>query len=402
MRTRPSPDRSSSAVTRFATAALLALTLLTTHAVRPSGASVSPVPVPLPAGSEGGALRGVTCPAPTRCWAVGWSGGATGMRRLALRWGGSRWSVSPTPPPTAVGDEGTLDSLDAVACRYSTTCWAVGATGGWSTHWGIRFPLMLRRDGTPWTVAPQPELPPLPPGTGRTMGILTGITCSEPTTCWAVGYSYAFPGRRRRVVLRQRGSSWSVIPTPLPAGTRDSELRAVTCSAADECWAVGRFEGTHGAGRLVLRWDGTRWSVVRTPLPVGNLDSALYGVTCISRAECWALGEYTGAHSAGPGRLVLRWNGAGWIVVAAPVPTDARESSLESMACRNRETCWAVGHAGRRPLVMRRTGTSWSVVPNPAGAAPAALHSTACFRDGCWAVGDSGEGHLRPFAVRLE
>jgi hypothetical protein len=68
-------------------------------------------------------LNGVSCPAATRCVAVGESG--SGPVLLAEAWNGTRWRVLQTPDPAA----GTVSFLNQVSCPRVGRCMAVGSRG---------------------------------------------------------------------------------------------------------------------------------------------------------------------------------------------------------------------------------------------------------------------------------
>jgi len=69
-----------------------------------------------------------------------------------------------------------------------------------------------------------------------------------------------------------------------------ADFTSVSCVADDYCMAVGAAVGTKSNEEkpLVERWDGTTWTVGTPPLEPGQ--SALYGVSCASVADCAAVG----------------------------------------------------------------------------------------------------------------
>jgi hypothetical protein len=76
-------------------------------------------------------LNGVSCPAATRCVAVGESG--SGPVLLAEAWNGTRWRVLPTPDPAA----GTVSFLNQVSCPRVGRCMAVGSRGSGKSESGL-------------------------------------------------------------------------------------------------------------------------------------------------------------------------------------------------------------------------------------------------------------------------
>jgi hypothetical protein len=71
-------------------------------------------------------LAGVSCTAPSGCWAVGQVATPSGALNQALKWNGKKWSAVFTPNP---GGKGAKDrnQLNAIACASSKDCWAVGS-----------------------------------------------------------------------------------------------------------------------------------------------------------------------------------------------------------------------------------------------------------------------------------
>jgi hypothetical protein len=53
--------------------------------------------------------------------------GDTGLGTLAERWNGAKWSLQPTPNPGAAADN---DQLTGIACTSPTACIAVGSANG--------------------------------------------------------------------------------------------------------------------------------------------------------------------------------------------------------------------------------------------------------------------------------
>jgi hypothetical protein len=64
-----------------------------------------------------------------------------------------------------------------------------------------------------------------------------------------------------------------------------------------------------------MHWDGTAWSLADVPQPGGTANNhdgnALYGLSCASTAECWAVG-YTFDSRKPAKNQALSWNGSLW------------------------------------------------------------------------------------------
>jgi hypothetical protein len=82
-------------------------------------------PVPDPSGSQGSALRAVSCASAGSCTAVGYKFGTLSIfRTLAEVWNGTAWILRFTPNRPNVGQ----NELNGVSCVSSQLCIAVGLT----------------------------------------------------------------------------------------------------------------------------------------------------------------------------------------------------------------------------------------------------------------------------------
>ena len=295
---------------------------------------------PTPHGARSSHLSAVHCQSSSSCIAVGQYSTATVTKTLALHWSNNRWTRTKTPNPVAA-----VSGLSGLSCTSPTSCIAVGgyfvSAGNWSSH----YSLAEHWNGTDWTIVPTPDVP------DAYDSVLTGVACAAPTDCFAVGYSHTTLGTRP-LVQRWDGTSWSIIPSPNPPNSFDSELAGVTCAAPTRCTAVGISD--HGT--LVQRWDGTSWSIRRSPNPTGSTGAALTGVACPSTTRCFAAGVAV-RKKAIQQRLVERLTSTRNSLVSVPVPRDAKRSGLSAISCANGANCFAVGSyyrgPSRRPLLIR-------------------------------------------------
>src|SRR5438093_1690579 len=148
--------------------------------------------------------------------------------------------------------------------------------------------------------------------------------------------STASPARRPRSSGRWDGTSWS-LSTPAPAA---GVLYGVTCASASECWAVGGSGDVETFGpTLIEKWDGTSWSVVPSP-NAGSIFNILYDVTCTSDSQCWAVGSYGGTVSFQS--LIEQWDGSSWSIVASP-NLSGQHTVLSGVTCASASECWATG-----------------------------------------------------------
>src|SRR5438552_6364829 len=116
---------------------------------------------------------------------------------------------------------------------------------------------------------------------------LLGIAALSPTNLWAVG------GRSgRTLVEHSTGAGFDVVRSP-SRPDRNNVLEDVAGAAKDDLWAVGHSDVTDGIGALTLaeHWNGSRWSIVKTP-NVGDqqTQSELTGVAALAPDDVWAVG----------------------------------------------------------------------------------------------------------------
>ena len=285
------------------------------------------------------------------------------------------WSIVATPDTSAPGNQ-----LASVSCVAKSDCWSVGNTYGgpsadspWNTlaeHW----------DGRVWSIVSTPNAPSF------RINMLESVSCVAGTDCWAVGQSVG--ATSATLAEHWDGRAWSIVSVRDP-GSFANSLRAVTCVNRTDCWAVGSLVNTDLQGKnLAEHWDGRTWSVVPVPNVATTNDprefDALLGMTCVSHADCWAVGQsVVGTIGAA---LAEHWDGRAWTIVAT---TDANE--FLAVTCVRTSDCWAVGTAGAdQTRAEHWNGHAWSAVATPNPAANQELWAVTCVRtSNCWAVGFS-------------
>jgi hypothetical protein len=269
-----------------------------------------------------------------------------------------------------------------------------------------------------------PAVPALPgrPAAAAHSTRLSGVFCTSAANCWSVG-DIEVKGAELNLIRHWTGKKWFRATVPSPGGTAPgeiSELAAVRCTAARDCWAVGDSEGSRRVDRnQALHWNGRNWLVVRTPSP-GAAFSALADVACTSASSCWAVGgdgpvlpALAGTRSVEPLGVrffelneILHWNGRKWALVVAPNPGGTGGNALSALAsvrCASATDCWAAGLDGAisdkvvgRNQMLHWNGTKWAqvTVPNPAGTKPPQFNGIlglSCTSSAsCWAVGSDG------------
>jgi hypothetical protein len=154
----------------------------------------------------------------------------------AEQWDGSTWTMHYTPTGPLVG----------VSCPTENVCIAVGGQG---------TPAAASWDGTTWTT----QAVPLPAGNNG--GQLSSVSCTSATDCTAVGYwtDNAGPDAVPDLTLAEHwdGTTWTIEPTPNPNNPVDAYLSGVSCTAPTSCTAVGYYQNQANMNvTLVERYSG--------------------------------------------------------------------------------------------------------------------------------------------------
>jgi hypothetical protein len=361
----------------------VALWLAGTGAAVASGWAIQAVPVvPGPTGTSG-QLSAVSCTSRTSCTAVGsYTNSAAVTLALAERWNGARWSIQQTPDPA--GATGT--SLSGVSCTSTNACTAVGS---YSVGSVVRVTLAERWNGVRWSIQRIPSPP------GATLPSLGGVSCTSRTACIAVGSYLNTPDPYTAVALVERwnGARWLMQRIPNPPGVLSMALGGVSCTSRTACIAVGSLDKRVKpvlALTLAARWNGTRWTIQRTPNPARETNPSLSSVSCSSATACTAVG------SSAAVTLAEVWDGTRWRIQGTPNPAGRKGIALSGVSCASRSDCIAVGSYTNRAgtvvaLAESRNGARWRIqgTPNPAGAKITALSGVWCTsRTACIAVGN--------------
>lgn len=228
-------------------------------------------------GASFSTLNAVSCSSATACTAVGYYvTNNSGVPPLAETWNGTTWTIEPTPPLPISGG-----TLNAVSCRSSTACTAVGS---YETTSNTQVTLAESWNGSAWAIEPTPN----PADAAATS--LQGVSCPSPATCTAVGYYLNNSDDDLPLAESWDGSAWAIQPTPSPAGPPTLVVfLAVSCTSATACIGAGYTS----VGTLVEIWNGTDWVLDHTPLLTnGGTNGGFTGISCTSSLSCAAAGQY--------------------------------------------------------------------------------------------------------------
>ena len=282
------------------------------------------MPVAL-APSDAWALASWTAYPDPNCTVAHWDGGAWTIGSVAAELDSSDCYVTATGwrqgGLVAGGERGRLDvltcsgqfqsmvgratsaELDAIWGAANDDLWAVGKHGT----------VLHGSGGGAWVPAPVP-----------TTAALSAIWGASANDVWAVGAA--------GTAIHWNGSRWTAWPT----GTAN-DLSAISGSSGDNVWAVS----ARSSPEVVIRFDGTSWSVVKR-----SADEFFSDVAAVAPDDVWITG------SSG----FLHWNGSAFDLVPPPGPSDAPPSGIKAYA---RDDIWA--DSGMR-WVFHYDGATWTVI----------------------------------------
>jgi hypothetical protein len=211
-------------------------------------------------GDKNGILSSVACPSgavPYKCFAAGQYGNrGIGYNMIQVKTqasGGAPelgpWSLAGAPNWSAGNAFGA-----AISCTSASFCMSVGRLegGGFDSQ-----PVGLLYNGSTWSLMGATVPAGGAPINTRFQGVSCAVSTTTPTrtVCNAVGSTKNSLGQI--VALAERWDSvartWTVLATPMPAGTTTSVLNGVSCSAVDTCVAVGSYNIGSGNRTLALQ-----------------------------------------------------------------------------------------------------------------------------------------------------
>ena len=221
------------------------------------------------------------------------------------------------------------------------------------------MPLVSGAQSNDWSIVSSPNT------SATQSNFLLGVTCRSASECWAVGYYYNDNVISQTLIERWDGTSWAIVSSPNTSTTEANVLLGVTCVSASECWAVGYYYGLDDliSQTLIERWDGTSWTIVNSP-NTNTQSNVLLGVTCGSASDCWAVGDYAFTGSVLQA-LIERWNGTSWEIVSSPNTSATQSNLLYGVTCGSTPDCWAVGYYYNASSVAQTLALRYTASPTP-------------------------------------
>jgi hypothetical protein len=187
------------------------------------------------------------------------------------------------------------------------------------------------------------------------------------------------------------GSKWTVVRTP-NTGVNFNSFYGGTASKG-RAWAVGTYLNSQYQNRALLEvWHAGKWTIAHIPQP-GAVRDMLFGASALSPSNVWIVGDREGGNQVFA-TLAEHWNGHRWSVVPTPNPGSSG-NHLYAVDAVSSDNVWAVGQrlgtsAPDQGLVEHWNGHRWSVVSTPVSTVASVLFDGVTVSGGqVWAVGES-------------
>ncbi|MCC6426918.1 MAG: hypothetical protein IT435_08855 [Phycisphaerales bacterium] len=262
--------------------------------------------------------------------------------------------------------------------------------------------LALAQACPPWEVVPSPNAP------SAVQSVIRDIAAIGQSDVWAVG-SYFNNERIAQMAMHWDGSAWTFFDIPVPIPTGSGYLWAVEAAGPDVVWAAGDALGTGpdsyvGTHMLVVRWDGTGWTRLDTPIGTGGSGDSIYDIEFVSADEVWFVGEGFPIPATAQPPLAMRWKNGSFELMDPPsinpkVSGFGNGNSFHALDALSPTDIWMVGSAGDgdsisgHSQIFHWNGSQWQHRPGPI---PGVFHDlnavAALSSNDVWAGGDYFDG----------
>jgi len=244
-------------------------------------------------------------------------------------------------------------TLNALACTSPSQCDAVG-TYVVGPGKGI-MPFVL----TGLTSGNRPVLVRLQMPAGTEVTYTAELACTSPGYCAVVGTYSALHGASlsNGFTATESGGHWSAARTsaPPPGSQGIQDLSGVTCTSPGSCVAVGSaLTSTDVQVPIVLTESKGTWGRAAYISPPADFNadqpSNLLSVACAGPGSCVAVGQYPVKSGLVQWPMAVVESGGHWLSARKiPLPADANQDpkagagSLSAVSCAPGGTCLAVG-----------------------------------------------------------
>jgi photosystem II stability/assembly factor-like uncharacterized protein len=310
-------------------------------------------------------LKGVSCPSPQVCTAVGSAPLNVGII-LGTGNGGGTWSSESFP---SLGTTNGAGALTAVSCAAVGNCVAVGLSGVGSGYGAV---LTTSDGGATWAAQ----------YVSSAFGVPNSISCPTTAVCETAGEVNTSCCSGQLAGTTDGGATWDIQSNPSGAGGGPLFL-TVNCPTTATCFSGGQLSSTNLGAILVTNDGGLDWA--DKPTPVGIL--AVTASACANRLTCMVVGR--GSSGLGVGGVALLSQDAGTTWTSSTLPV----FDPQAVSCPSSSICLVGGYSppsGTSSGGIAETtdgGTTWTTLLLPLTATT--IDSIACpSTDICIAVGD--------------
>jgi len=363
------------------------------------------------------ALFATACVAAGSCTAGGYFGGSgRPLEPMVATQSHGRWSRSiPLPLPRSAAAQ-PYAQVSGLACRSAGNCVAVGAYQ-YGRSGNLQAFIAMESHGT-WARAFTPRLPAN--GASPLSADLEAVTCASNGSCEAVGSYQDSAGNAQTMVLAKPpsgpwGQATEIASPPNAAANPDALMTGIACTAPGSCAAVGSYSvsASQYAAMGAVEVRGAWHRATEIALPSGAIAStftAITSISCPAAGQCLGVGQYAVSATQSQAMAVPESKGRfgrAAPITAVPPGSSARSSTyLVDVSCRPAGLCLAVG-GGRNSsghsvaMYMIRSAGHWhaAFLAPPPGAASgkrqlSVLYSVSCTGPfHCGAVGYYQDRH---------
>jgi hypothetical protein len=315
-------------------------------------------------------VSGIVCHSAGNCVAVGdYQYGKSGSLQafIAIESRG-RWARAFNPRLPANAASPSSDQLQAVTCTSNGSCDAVGTYQ--DSAGNAQTMVVAKPPSGPWGQATEIASPLN--AAANPDALMTGIACTAPGSCVAVGNYSVSVSRFAAMGAVEVGGTWHrAMQIALPRGAIPGTFTAITsvsCPTATQCLGVGQYpvSATQSRAMAVTESKGRFGRAVPiTVVPPGSglLPSTyLLGVSCRPSGLCLAVGgaRNSAGHSVAMymTRSVGRWRAAFLTAPRGAASGQRQLSVLYSVSCTGRSHCGAVGYYHDRFGATRAEATA--------------------------------------------
>ncbi|HET7018435.1 MAG TPA: hypothetical protein VFI65_31235 [Streptosporangiaceae bacterium] len=286
--------------------------------------------------SKEATLNGVATVSAKNAWAVG----SNQAGPIVEHFNGSKWSLVKAPVlNSALGEF-------FAAAAFPGGAWAVGTTDG---ETGGGQPFIYRLTGT--SKVQKMSLPKL--GHGR----LINVSVTSAKDAWAGG----FLGHGTELLLHWNGTAWKRVSFP-----GKGLISSVLGLTAKNVWVADRgFNGNTPA--QVWNWNGKKWRQTAIPAANGKFGYTIESFSANSGKDIWGVGWFLDETDIVSFTVSIHWNGTKWSLVKTPALPMTDGARLLAVAAISPKNVWAVGDNVHFPAVIEHwNGKAWKVVKSPA------------------------------------